>query len=136
MCMNKTIENYSKNYWLIMLIFFGIFTAGQCLTVYYWDKGLKLIDVFELILAPACCFSIASLAGLYKNKIMLVVSSIYVWGLANLFYAIFQKVSFFKESDIFSLIITNVRIFGIPLAVQCFIASLVCFLVIKKKNRK
>jgi hypothetical protein len=133
--MNKTIENYSKNYWLIILVFFGIFTAGQCLTAYYWDKELKLLDIFQLVLAPACCFSIASLTGLYKDKLMALITPFYVWLLGNIFYAIFEKVSFFKDSDMISLIFTNSKIFGIPLAIETIIAVLISYFLINKKAK-
>lgn len=131
--MKNNFENYSKKYYLFMLTFFGVFIVGQLMTSYYWDKELKLIDMIQLVLAPACCFSLASLIGIYRGKLMLIITSLYVWLIGSLLYSVFQKISFFKESDIFTTFITNSRLFGIPLAIQTVIAVCICYLIMKKK---
>ena len=133
--MKFNLKNYSQNYWLIMLIFFGVFLLGQTITAYLWSHELKMIDIFQLVVAPACCYCLASLLGQYQNKKSALLSVIVIWLIGSLFYVLFQKVTFFNDSYLFSIFISNTKLFGLPIMMESILAIFISYCVLLKKDK-
>ena len=119
-----------------MVVFFITTMIGQSFVTYYFTQGFTNVDIFQLIIAPASCFAIASLFLLYKNKLVYMTSVPGVIILANLFYALFQKMTFFKDSDLLQIIITNTKLMGLPFILELILSFIISYMIVSYKSKK
>jgi len=132
----KQMKSYSHYSWIGVVVFFVVTAIGQAFTTHYFTQGYLLIDIFQLIVAPAGCFAIASLFGIYKNSLSTLVSAPGVLVVSLLFYALFQKITFFKDSDLVSIIMTNMKLMGIPFCSEIVLALVLSCVLTRKKCLK
>lgn len=126
----------SKKYIQSILIFFIFVIITQLTFSKMWSGELNKLDLFQIIIAPACCFAIATMTGWYKNFLTTFFSGITTLILGSLFYFTFQKFTFYKEATYESLFTMNASVMGKEILITILIASLVNAVVIHFLNKK
>lgn len=126
----------SVKYVQAMIIYFVVVVVAQLAFSNMWSGELKKIDLFQIIIAPACCFSIATLAGWYRNAITAIFSGLWVFALGVFFYLSFQKFTFFSGSNYENLLLVNINNMGTTIIASGIISTLIIAVVINYKPKK
>ncbi len=111
------------------MIYFVIIVIAQLVFSNMWAGEIKKIDLMQLVIAPACCFSLATMAGWYKNTITTFFSNIWICALGVFFYLTFQKFTFLSGSSYENLLFTNFNIMGKTIIGAVAISTIILTLV-------
>lgn len=121
------------------LVFMTVFFISQMAFSTMWAGGLTKIDLMQLVIAPTCCFTVAAIFGWFRNPLTTVVSSLWIFPLGSIFYALFQLMTFFRESTLENILKMNFSVMGVQTICATLIAALI-FAFIRffdsKKNNK
>lgn len=132
----KEIDKKSVPHIQAAMIYYVIVLIGQLAFSSMWAGELKKIDLLQLVIAPACCFSIATLFGWYKNAITTFISNLWICPLGVFFYLTFQKFTFFSGSSYENLLFTNFNIMGKSVIGAMLISTIILTLVRKFSKNK
>lgn len=132
----------SKKYTHALIVYLVIVAIGQITFSNMWSGEISKIDLFQGVIAPACCFAVAALFGWYRNAFTTFFSGIWITGLGTFLYLNFQKLTGYSGSKYYDLLMMDLLLMGKVVIAMLVIATILNTIVIQitlnkiKKNQE